>query len=157
MMDMSQLHRSDATERKAAGAVRELREGISSAIRTPAPLLLIILAFFIGMFGFNFIVILPLVARYVLHGGSVQFGFLTASLGAGAVVSALVLAGRRTVSHGTLFAGGALFAVLLAAVAASQWFAVTLVALVLLGVALTAFSATANTALQLATPDPGAV
>jgi len=153
MMDMSQLYTPDRKTPTAAGAVSELREGISYALRTPAPFLMVILAFFIGMFGFNFIVVLPLVARYVLHGGSVQFGFLTAALGAGAVASALFLAGRKKVSVGTVFAGGILFSLLLATVAASHWFAVTMVALVLLGVALTAFSATANTALQLATPD----
>jgi MFS family permease len=153
MMDMSQLYKSDTKPGPGTGAISELREGISFALRTPATLLMVILALFIGMFGFNFIVVLPLVAKYVLDGGSAQLGFLTAALGAGAVMSALVLAGRKTVSHFTVFVGGSMFAVLLAAVAASHWFALTLLALVLLGVALTAFAATANTALQLATPD----
>ena len=153
MMDMSQLHKPDTKSGPATGAISELREGISYALRTPATLLMVILALFIGMFGFNFIVVLPLVAKYVLDGGSEQLGFLTAALGAGAVMSALVLAGRKTVSHFTVFVGGSMFAVLLGAVAASHWFAATLLALVLLGVALTAFAATANTALQLATPD----
>lgn len=153
MMNMSELYRSDAKAGPAVGAIGELREGISYALKTPATLLMVILALFIGMFGFNFIVVLPLVAKYVLDGGSEQLGFLTAALGAGAVLSALVLAGRKTASHFTVFVGGSMFAVLLAAVAASHWFPLTLLALVLLGVALTAFAATANTALQIATPD----
>ena len=153
MMDMSQLHRSEKKESSAAGAMHELREGISYAVSTPATRLTIIFAFFIGMFGFNFIIVVPLVAKYVLDGGSMELGFLMASLGAGAVVSALFLASRRTVTVRQLFTGATAFAVLLAAVAASHWFVLTFVSLFALGMALTAFATTANTAIQLATPD----
>ncbi len=152
MMDLSQLY----TEDRRSGPVNplaELREGISYALKTPATLLIVILAAFIGMFGFNFIVVLPLVARYVLDGGSVELGFLTAALGLGALISALVLAGRRSATKFTLFAGGMAFAALLGTVALSQWFYLTLLLLLAVGMANTAFSATANTSLQLATPD----
>lgn len=131
----------------------ELREGLSYALTTPATLLIMILIAVIGTFGYNFTVVLPLVARYVLHGGAEQLGFLTAAVGLGALLSALALAGRRRTSKTTLFAGAAAFGVLLGAVALSQWFAVTLFFLFLLGVANTAFAATANTSLQQATPD----
>jgi MFS family permease len=153
MMDMSQLHTSEREQSSAAGALSELREGISYALRTPATRLSIIIAFFIGMFGFNFIIVVPLVSKYVLDGGSMELGFLMAALGAGAVASALVLASRREVTRRQLFISGAAFAVLLGAVAASHWFVVTFLALVALGAALTAFGTTANTAVQLATPD----
>ena len=152
-MDMNALHHVDGRREDGSGAVAQLREGISYVLKTPATLLVVIMAAFIGMFGFNFIVVLPLVARYVVDGGSVELGFLTASLGLGAVLSALVLAGRRTVSLRTIFLGGAAFSILLGAVAASEWFPLTLVFLVALGVALTAFAATANTVIQLTTPD----
>ena len=85
MMDMSQLHTSERKGSSAAGALSELREGISYALRTPATRLSIIIAFFIGMFGFNFIIVVPLVSKYVLDGGSMELGFLMAALGAGAV------------------------------------------------------------------------
>lgn len=153
MMNMSELHVSEKNESSAAGALHELREGISYAFRTPATRLSIIFAFFIGMFGFNFIIVVPLVAKYVLDGGSMELGFLMAALGAGAVVSALFLASRREVTPRQLFMAGSAFTVLLAAVAASQWFVVTFVGLFALGLALTAFATTANTSVQLATPD----
>jgi MFS family permease len=152
-MDMSAMHYAEARAGSAVGALSELREGISYVFHTPATLLVVILAAFIGMFGFNFIVVLPLVARYVVDGGSVELGFLTASLGLGAVLAALVIAGRKTVSRRTIFIGGAAFTLLLAAVAASEWFPLTLIFLLGLGVALAGFAATANTAMQLSTPD----
>jgi MFS family permease len=96
---------------------------------------------------------LPLVDRYVLHRGSVGLGFMTAAVGLGALISALAIARREEATRYTLFVGGAAFALLLGAVAVSQWFIVTLVFLLLLGVANTAFAATANTSLQIAAPD----
>jgi MFS family permease len=152
-MDMNALHHVDGKREDGSGTVAQLREGISYVFSTPATLVVVLMAAFIGMFGFNFIVVLPLVARYVLDGGSVEFGFLTASLGLGAVISALVLAGGRKVSLRTIFLGGTAFSILLGAVAASEWFPVTLLFLVALGMALTAFAATASTAVQLSTPD----
>jgi MFS family permease len=152
-MDMSELHTGEARRAAPGNPFRELREGISYALRTPATFLIIIVAFFIGMFGFNFLVVLPLVARYTLEGGSVLLGFLWAALGIGAVVSALVLAGGRTFRLRTIFVGGAAFSLLLTGIALSDAIPITVVLLLALGVALTAFAATANTALQMSTPD----
>ena len=52
-----------------ANPLRELREGLSFVRRTPAALMIIIIAAFLGTFGYNFITVLPLVARYVLGDG----------------------------------------------------------------------------------------
>jgi MFS family permease len=153
MMDMSQLHTSEREPSTAAGAFHELREGLSYAIKTPATRLSVIFGFFIGMFGFNFIIVVPLVSKFVLNGGSMEYGFLMSALGGGAVISALFLAARRSVTRQQLFISGAAFALVLGAVAASQWFIVTFVARIAMGLALTAFATTANTAMQLATPD----
>ncbi len=151
MMNMTQLY---GMNKKAAGnPMVELREGLAYALRTPAVLLILILVAIIGTFGYNFTVMLPLLARYVLNLGSAGLGFMTAAVGLGALVSALALAGRKAATKEMLFIGGAGFSLMLGAVAASQWFAVTLLFLFLLGIANTAFAATANTSLQIATPD----
>ena len=156
MMDTSKFYATNANPNASTvpmGALAELREGLRYAFHTPAALLIIILVAIIGTFGYNFTVMLPLLDRYVLGGGSVALGFLTAAVGLGALISALSLASRKSASRNTMFFGGAAFALLLGAVAISQWLVVTLVFLLLLGIANTAFAATANTSLQLATPD----
>ncbi len=152
MMDTSKLF---AIPRKVTkiDPIGELREGLSYAFRTPSALLIIILVAIIGTFGYNFTVMLPLVTRYVLDSGEVTLGFMTGAVGLGALISALVLASRTTASKNTLFIGGGMFGLLLGAVALSQTLWVTLVILLLLGMANTAFASTANTSLQLATPD----
>jgi MFS family permease len=96
---------------------------------------------------------LPLIARYVLDRGSAGLGFMTSAVGLGALLAAFTLAGRTDVTRRTLFAGGIAFGVLLAMIAVSQWYAATLMLLVLLGVAHTTFASTANVSLQLAAPD----
>jgi MFS family permease len=152
-MNIDELHTTESKRDANGNPFRELGEGLSYALSTPATFLIIILAFFIGMFGFNFLVVIPLVAKFTLEGGSVLLGFLWAALGIGAVVSALVLAARRTFRLRTIFIGGAAFSVLLTGIAVSDTVPITIVLLLALGVALTAFASTANTALQLATPD----
>jgi MFS family permease len=131
----------------------ELQDGIGYALRTPATLLIIILVALIGMFGYNFTVMLPLITRYVLHEGSVALGLLTASVGLGALVMALVLAGRKAATHYQLFFGATAFTCFLAGVAMSESLPLTMLLLVGLGASGAIFGTTANTSIQMATPD----
>src|SRR5690606_27942144 len=63
--------------RRAAGNVfAQVAEGIRYSVRTPAVLFLFILLAVIGTFGYNFTVIVPLVAEFVLHVGAGKFGLL---------------------------------------------------------------------------------
>jgi MFS family permease len=153
MMDLSELKVTGRRPEAPANPLGELREGLSFVLRTPAALMIMILVAFLGTFGYNFITVLPLVARYVLHGDSVDLGFLTAALGLGAFLSALVIASQRRASRPSLFVGGALFALFLGAVALSESFYLSMLFLLLTGMANIVFAATSNTSLQLATPD----
>jgi len=130
----------------------QIGEGIRYALTTPDIALVVLLTAALGTFGYNFSVVLPLLARYVLHGGPVAFGVLTSSMGVGSLLAALVLAYTGRVTRGMLLAGAAAFSVLLFAVALSHWWAATIPLIVALGVASILFSATANTRLQLVTP-----
>lgn len=154
MMRMSELYgQSRVRSPGRVNPLAELKEGIQYAFSTPAALLIIILVAIIGTFGYNFTVMLPLVDKYVLNQGASGLGFLTAAVGLGALISALWLAGRKSATKFILFTGAGAFSLLLGAVALSQWFWVTMLFLLLLGLANTAFASTANTSLQLATPD----
>jgi len=130
----------------------QLMEGLRYAVQTPAVLFILILMAAIGTFGYNFTVVLPLLARTALHVGSVRFGAMTSAMGVGSLLAALTLATLGRPSRRTLVAGAAAFSLLLAAVAASQWYLLTLALLVILGAASIAFTTTANTSLQLTAP-----
>jgi MFS family permease len=153
LMDRSQLKSASVPRTGRIDALGELREGVGFALRTPATRLIIILIAMLGTFGYNFLVVLPLLARYVLDGGSEVLGFLTATVGLGAFISALLLAGQKSATRSMLFLGAAVFTAMLAGLAVSEWLWVTIPLLFVLGLANTAFAATANTSLQIATPD----
>lgn len=153
LMDLSQLYSAPPRSSGKINPVGELREGLSYAFRTPAALLIVILVAIIGTFGYNFTVMLPLISEYVLGRGSAGLGFMTAAVGLGALLSALALASRERATPFTLFSGATAFAVLLMGVAFSQVYLLTLALLLFLGMANTIFASTANTSLQLATPD----
>lgn len=153
MMRMSEMHPIERRETTGVHVFAELREGLAYVFSTPPAFLIVVLVAIVGTFGYNFTVTLPLVDKYVLHRGEIGLGFLTAALGLGSVIAALILAGQETARKRTMFIGGGVFAVLLGAVAVSQWYFVTLVLLLFAGMFSTAFHATANTSLQLTAPD----
>ena len=77
--------------------VEQLREGWSY-VTTFRPIRTILLLFSLtSLMGFPFMVLLPIFAAKVLHGGPHTLGFLTGASGVGALVSAVSLALRRTV------------------------------------------------------------
>ena len=141
-------------KRHATGSVfAQVAEGFKYSWRTPTVLFVFILLAFMGTFGYNFTVIIPLVAEFVLKVGPGKFGLLTSAMGFGSLISALMLAALGQASPRVLLAAAVAFVVVFALVAASQWFWLTAALLVVLGVAAVAFSTTINTTLQLTVPD----
>lgn len=127
----------------------QLGDGLRYAVGRRELLFPLLLLAVVGTFGYNFGVVLPLIARYALDVGSVGFGSLNAAMGLGSLVGALVLAARVAPSQrGLVWASGA-FSLLLLAVAAAPWYLLTLLLLVAMGVASVTYSASTNTTLQL--------
>ena len=116
---------------------------------------LVVLVAVFSVFGFPFIVLMPVVARDVLHTDARGYGLLMAAVGIGAMLGALGLALRGTrVRKGTvLLEGGAAFGVLLVLFAAVRSVGVALALLALAGCAMIVTTALANTMLQTLVPD----
>jgi MFS family permease len=134
---------------------QEILQGLRYAWETP--LIVLILAFMLvtSLFVVNFGVVVPLVAREVLHEGAHGFGLLMASLGVGAVAGAGALAlvgqGRAPV---WLLAGTALIdAVGLMTLGLVRHFWLAAVLLGVMGFAMIVFMASSNTTLQVTVPD----
>ena len=104
----------------------------------------------VGTLAFNFPVLLPLMARYTFGEGAAGFGALAAAMGAGAVLGAVLNAGRSSQSIPMLGALGIAFGLAMLGLAAAPGFGVALAALVLVGAASAAFTATTNSLMQLA-------
>lgn len=144
----------EARKRAADGSVlRQIGEGISYSVKTPALARLFLMIAIIGTFGFNFIVVIPLVAEFVLDVGPEKFGLLTSAMGIGSLVAALTLAASGKASTRVMFIAASAFCVLLAAVGISEVYFLTFVLLLLFGVASLTFSTSINTTIQLIVPD----
>ena len=128
---------------------REVAGGVRYAWTTPKLAFLLILVAFIGTFGYNFNIITPLVAEYVLEVGPGKFGLLSSFLGAGALLSALTIAGVRQHDARLLYVTGSAFVGLLLLVSVSHVYWLSAVVFLGLGIAGTATMTTANTILQL--------
>ena len=116
---------------------------------------LVVLTAIISIFGFPYLVLMPVFARDVLRVGAAGYGLLSAAVGIGAVAGALAVAvlSARIRKGRTLVAAGTVFGSLLAVFALSRSFAVALGVLVLVGAAMIVNNALTNTLLQTHVPD----
>jgi MFS family permease len=86
-----------AVARKATSTLHEMKEGWSY-VSGFLPIRTILLLFsVISLMGMPFVVLMPVFAATVLHGGAHTLGFLMGAMGMGALISALSLAARRSV------------------------------------------------------------
>jgi MFS family permease len=106
----------------------------------------------VSLVGFNFHVLVPLLASQTLHVGAGTFGVLSAAFGLGALVGALTTASMQR-ARARVFVGGAIgFSLAMLGLALVDSVDVALVLLVLLGMSFSFFTASANALVQLASP-----
>jgi MFS family permease len=134
----------------AARGPGQLREGLRYVRHTPELAIPLLMMALVGTLAYEFQVTLPVMARQGLHVGAAGYGFMTASMGAGAVVGGLLVAALgRTGLRPLVLAAGAFGAVILLA-ALAPTLPVEMVALGFAGWASISFMATGNSTLQLA-------
>ena len=107
----------------------------------------------ISTVGFNFHVLVPLLASDQLHAGAEGFGLLSAAFGLGALAGALATATFRHASWRLFASGAAGFGVLALLLAPVTNIVLAGVILFAVGVAFTLFTANANALVQLGSPD----
>ena len=149
-MDPSRLQAPPVAEREP-GAIRA---GLHYVLRTPELMVPLALMALVGTLGFNFQVVLPLLAKFSFESGAMTYAALVSAMAVGSIAGALVN-GHRGRTGPRLIAGGALAFGLSALLAAAMpTLALEIVMLALLGAASVTFAATINSTLQLAvSPD----
>jgi MFS family permease len=131
-----------------------IRAGLRYVRRTPELMVPLALMGLVGTLGFNFQVVLPLLAKFSFESGAMTYAALVSAMAVGSIAGALVN-GHRGRTGPRLIAGGALaFGVSALLAAAMPSLALEIVMLALLGAASVTFAATINSTLQLAvTPE----
>jgi len=90
----------------------QVREGLRYVWNTPALRVVLLILAVVATFGFNFQVLLPLLASQTYHQGAAAYGWLMSSMGVGAVMGSLLVASwnpptvRRVGLLALVFAGG---------------------------------------------------
>jgi MFS family permease len=127
----------------------QLRAGFKYVFSSPIVGPVLLMMAIIGTLTFEFQVSLPLIAQFTFNGDASSYAFLTASMGVGAAVGGLFLAGRRGVVPSRLIGAAILFgsAVLVAAFMPSLL--LTGLAMVCVGICSINFSSLGNSTLQL--------
>jgi MFS family permease len=145
-MDPRGLH----TEPVAPRAPGAIRAGLRYVIRTPELMVPLALMALVGTLGFNFQVVLPLLAKFSFGGGATTYAAMVSAMAVGSIAGALVN-GAHGRTGPRLIAGGALaFGVLGLLSASMPVLALEIPMLALLGAAAVTFAATINSTLQLA-------
>lgn len=132
-----------------ARARGQLRDGLRHVWSTPelrSPLLAMVV---IGTLTYEFTVTLPLLARFSFHGGAGVLGAMYAFMSGGAVVGGLVVAHRARPTPRALAGSALAFGLFMLGVSMAPVLPLELALLVPMGAASIAFTATANSTLQL--------
>ena len=130
-----------------------IREGLAYAWHSPRIRTVLMLVLVVATVGFNFHVILPLLASDTLDAGPEVFGLLSAAFGGGALVGALLGAALGRASWKLLLLGMGGFSLSLLALAPVRDAAIAAVLLFVTGLCFTLWTANANSILQLTAPD----
>jgi MFS family permease len=128
------------------GAVRAALRYVAATPGLAVPLAMMAL---VGTLGFNFQVILPLLARFEFDAGAGAYSLLAVSMALGAVAGSLATGARNRVSDRLIVAAALAFGLLALAAAAAPTLAAAAILLVPLGGASVLFAAGVNSALQL--------
>lgn len=116
LLSLAVLRRDEMLPRRQASARKGMvTAGLRYARRDPVVGPVLLAMFFIGLAGFNFPMVMPLMAKYTFHVSEARLSVPMACSAIGSLVGGIVVAGLRKPSLRMLGVGAALFAVALAA------------------------------------------
>ncbi|HEX4037705.1 MAG TPA: MFS transporter [Acidobacteriaceae bacterium] len=145
----------DQVRRPAASMFEQLQEGWSYVSSfTPVRTILTLFAL-ISLMGMPYMVLMPVFAGKVLHGGAHTLGFLMGAAGAGALVSALTLVLRRSVRGLTKMIplAAVVFGSSLVAFGLSRWLWLSLILMLFTGFGMLQGLTISNTIIQTLVPE----
>jgi MFS family permease len=134
---------------------QHMKEGFRWVKQTRPILVLLLLLGLVSLVGTPYAVLMPIFADHILHGGARGLGLLMGATGVGAMIAALTLAVKKTVTGlGRWVAiSSAGFGVSMILFSQSRWFWVSFVLLIPMGFSMMLQSASSNTLIQSMVPD----
>ena len=127
----------------------QLRDGFRYVASTAVLRNTLIMLAIIGTLTYEFQVSLPVIAEFTFHGDASSYAFLTASMGVGAVLGGIFIAGQKKVLPSRLVSGAFLFGVTVLGAAFMPTLPLAGFVLVLVGACSIYFTSLGNSILQL--------
>ncbi|MDD5422428.1 MAG: MFS transporter [Candidatus Omnitrophota bacterium] len=149
------INERPAANKGPARLMEDIKEGFMYAFGFVPIRLILFLLSVISLMGASYVVLMPVYARDILHGGPEAFGFLMSAAGIGAMAATIYLASRKSVLglgrmmpiYSSIFAG----ALILFSMSRVLW--LSLVLMVFIGYGFMAHMAASNTILQTIVDD----
>jgi MFS family permease len=129
----------------------QVRDGLRYAATTPQLALPLLMIAVIGALAWEFPISLPLLAAQVFRGGAQTYGLMTAFMGVGAVIGALVTASRSRLTLAGLSVAAVGWGVAITAAALAPSLMIEYLLLIVVGYGGVTFNSLAKTSLQLST------
>ena len=152
LLALSRMNQDELSPAPRSSKIRgQMMEGFRYVGRTPIVRDALIMMALIGCLTYEFQTSLPLMAGATFHGDSRTYGYLTACIGAGAVVGGLIAAGRQWKGPRRLVTTAAVFGTVVLLASLSPSLVLEEVALLFVGACSVTFLALGNATLQLQT------
>lgn len=134
---------------------KEIKDGLLYIYKTPKLLKTVLIVFVMGVFAFNYNVLLPVFTKNVLHQTERTYGFLMAALGIGSLIGAVTVSfkSRKGPKHSTLLLSSIIVSIMLMLTGLSKLEYIAAISLAITGVFNIYFSTTANSTLQINAKD----
>lgn len=135
--------------------LRELKEGFKYAFGIPHLRLILLFLGLISLIAVPYQTLMPVFARDVFHGGPRTLGFLVAMSGAGALLGAIYLAGRKSVMglEKIIAIASGLFGLGIIVFACSRWLWFSMAMILVISFGVMVQMAASNTVLQTIVED----
>jgi MFS family permease len=142
-------------KRTASSMLEQLKEGWAYVSGFPPIRTILLLFALLSLMGMPFMVLMPIFASDILHGGPHTLGFLLGASGVGALISAVSLALRRTVRGLTTMIqiSAALFGLGLIGFGLSRSLPVSMFLMLIVGFGMMQGMAASNTVIQTLVPE----
>jgi MFS family permease len=132
---------------------RHALEGVATIVRHPLLSKLFIALIIYSIFGFNYVLLMPVIVRLELHLTAGALGLLLSSLGAGALLGSLALAGRGKSSFSSLMTMSFIFPASIMAFSLAHKLPLAAILVAVLGFGMVQFVVRLTTFLQTSAAD----
>lgn len=133
----------------------EASEGLKYVFKTPVLYITLLLVMIVGVFTQNFNTLIPALAKNVLNQKEMGYGFLMSAMGIGALIAALTLAvkSKGKPKYWTLLLGGLIMSLFAFIIGFQHSYILSSILLMLAGWGMVTFNASANSIIQVNSPD----